>query len=109
MITFDTEFKVLEKEERSIPRRDGNGTFDFTEIKIETTDKKPTVLVARLANNDFDIDVGEIYNMRIGVSSTLTTTGKVFYNFVVLAFQVIGTKQEKPITPLELDDDEIPF
>lgn len=109
MITFDTEFKVLAKEEKSIARKDGNGTFDFTEVKIETTDKKPTVLVARLAQKDFDVHVGSKYNMKIGLTSALTSAGKIFNNFVILAFQVIEEKVEKPMTPFEYDDDDLPF
>ena len=108
MITFDTEFKVLEKEDKSVPRKDGNGTFDFVEVKIETTDKKPTVIIARLADKEFDVYVGETYNMKIGITSAITTTGRVFNNFVVLAFQVTGQKKETPVTPFEVDD-ELPF
>ena len=108
MITFDTEVKVLEKEEKSIPRKDGNGSFDFTEIKIETTDKKPTTLIARLSSKEMEVDTGAIYKMKICLSSTVTATGKVFTNFVVLAFQCLSAKEEKEETiPLELD--EIPF
>ena len=109
MITFDAVFKVLEKEERSIPRRDGNGSFDFVEVKIETIDKKPTTLVARLADKEMEIESDATYKMKICISSSVTATGKVFPNFVVTAFQVLDVKEEKPIVPLELDDDEIPF
>lgn len=108
MITFDVEFKVLDKENKSVPRRDGNGTFDFTEVKIETTDKKPTTLLARLADKEMEIKVGGTYKMKIGVSSTATSTGKVFTNFVVLAFQITGEAKEDPVIPFEADD-EIPF
>lgn len=108
MITFDVEFKVLEKENKSVPRRDGNGTFDFTEVKIETTDKKPTTLLARLADKEMEVKVGRTYNMKIGVSSTATSTGKIFTNFVVLAFQITGIQDDDPVIPFEMDD-EIPF
>lgn len=108
MITFDVEFKVLDKENKSVPRRDGNGTFDFTEVKIETTDKKPTTLLARLADKEMEIKVGGKYNMKIGISSTATSTGKVFTNFVVLAFQITDEPKEDPVIPFEADD-EIPF
>ena len=109
MITFDAEFKVLSKEYKSIPRRDGNGTFDFEEVKLESVDKKPTVIVARLADKDMDVYAGETYKMKICISSTLTTSGKVFNNFAVMAFQVTGGKKEEPVTPFECEVDEIPF
>lgn len=108
MITFDTEFKVLSKENKSIPRKDGNGTFDFTEVKIETTDKKPTVLIARLATDDMNVNTGGVYNMKIGLTSALTSTGRVFNNFVIIAFQTVSQPEETPITPFEVDD-ELPF
>lgn len=106
MITFDEEFKVLEKENRSVPRRDGNGTFDFTEIKIESLDKKPTVLSARLLNDEMASETGHKYNMRIGITSTLTVSGRVFTNFIVLATMPID---KQPETTVLLDDDDLPF
>ena len=110
MITFDTEVKVLERESKSVPRRDGNGTFDFTEVKLETIDKKPTCIVARLATEDMEIKVGQTCKARVGITSTLTSTGRVFYNFVILAFQVTGQAKEEPVAPFEMDiDDELPF
>ena len=109
MITFDVELKVLTKESKSIARKDGNGTFDFTEVKLETTDKKPTVLIARLANNDMEVSVGCIYNMKVGISSTLTSTGKLFTNFVVLAHQYVSGAKESTNTPTEVDIDDLPF
>ena len=108
MITFDAEFKVLEKEKRSVPRRDGNGTFDFEEIKLETTDKKPTVIVARSATQDMVIEPGTKAKMKICINSNASTNGRVFYNFVILSFQVTEGKKEDPVTPFELDD-ELPF
>ena len=107
MITFDAEVKVLEKAKQSVPRKDGKGTFDFTEVKLETTDKKPTLLIARLADKDMDVDIEETYKMRFCINSFTTSTGKVFNNFVVLAFQTIGIPNEEPVEPFEYDD--LPF
>ena len=76
--------------------------------KIETTDKKPTVLIARLATDDMNVNTGGVYNMKIGLTSALTATGKIFNNFVVIAFQTVSQPQETPITPFEVDD-ELPF
>ena len=76
---------------------------------METTDKKPTVLIARLGTTDMDVSVGCIYNMKIGISSTLTATGKVFMNFVVLAQQYVSGAQEVKSIPTEVDLDELPF
>lgn len=109
MILFDAEFKVLEKEDKSIPRKDGNGTFDFTEVKIETTDKKPTVLIARLADKDADIFVGETYLMKISITSSLASNGRVFNNFVVSMFKGTGEPKLDVSQSHEFEGDEIPF
>lgn len=106
MILFDADFKVLSKEDKSIPRKDGNGTFDFTEVKIETTDKKPTVIVARLADKDADVRIGGTYTMKIGVTSSLGSNGRVFNNFVVSMFKTIDATSTEDVDPY---GDEIPF
>lgn len=109
MILFDAEFKVLDKEDKSIPRKDGNGTFDFTEVKLETVDKKPTVIIARLADREMDVFVGETYLMKIGITSSLATNGRVFNNFIVSMFKVTGEPKMHELNKVELEGDEIPF
>lgn len=109
MILFDAEFKVIGKEEKSLPRKDGNGTFDFTEIKLETTDKKPTVIVARLADKEMSLDTGETYLMKINITSTLASNGRVYNNFIVTAFKSTGEPKLSQLNRVECVGDDIPF
>ena len=109
MITFNEKFKVLNKEDKSVPRRDGSGSFDFTEVEIETDDKKPTVLVARLLDQDMDVFVGETYDMRICINSTRGRDGRVWNNFTVMAFKIAGTSGVDTEGYVPMADDEIPF
>lgn len=110
MILFNAKFKVNNKEFKSVPRRDGSGSFDFVEVELETVDdKRPTDLVARLVKSDMDIDVGETYDMRIAVNSNKGRDGRIWNSFTVMSFGLTETqkKEVKEYAPLEVD--ELPF
>lgn len=108
MISFDVIGKVTTKEDRSIPRRDGNGSFDFTEITIEADDKQSTRFVARLSDSEMAVSTGGIYKFKIGIGSNEGRDGRIWNNFVVIAFKPEGEQpqQEPDYEPI---DDTIPF
>lgn len=109
MITFNGVFEVMNKEDKSVPRRDGSGSFDFTEVELQTDDKKPTSLVARLADKEMDVYVGEKYDMRICINSNKGKDGRIWNNFTVLAFKLTGGAKKETSDYEPLYDDEIPF
>lgn len=109
MILFDVKGKVLSREDRSIPKRDGSGAFEFTEITIESDDKQGTKLVARLLNKEMTVQVYGSYTFRIGLGSNEGRDGRIWNNFVVMAFKPDGNTQ--PVTTSDYDpiDDDLPF
>ena len=109
MITFDVTGKVLSKEDRSIPRRDGNGTFDFIEITIQAEDKQSTRFVARLADPEMEVYDGETYKFRIGLLSNEGRDGRIWNNFVVMAFKTEGESKPTAKDYEPIIDDELPF
>lgn len=109
MITFDVTGKVLSKEDRSIQRRDGNGTFDFVEITIQADDKQSTRFVARLADSEMDVYAGETYKFRVGLLSNEGRDGRIWNNFVVMAFKIEGESKPTPKDYEPIIDDELPF
>lgn len=110
MILFDVKAKVIDKQNRSIPRRDGNGTFDFTEVTLECFDNQTTRISARLANQEMEVNTGTQAKFKIGLTSNVRMDGRIWNSFVIMAFQADGVA-EKPKTeyqPLDIEDD-IPF
>lgn len=109
MISFNDKFKVLNIENKSIQRKDGNGTFDFTEVELETVDKKPTVLVARLVDKEMEVSLGRTYDMRIIMNSTRGRDGRVWNNFAIMAFKTADDVKQEASDYEPLADDDIPF
>ena len=109
MILFDVKGKVLSREDRSIPKRDGSGAFEFTEITIESDDKQGTKLVARLLNKEMTVQVYGTYTFKIGLGSNEGRDGRIWNNFVVMAFKGEGNTKAAPVTDYEPIDDDLPF
>lgn len=108
MITFEETFLVRKVEHKDIPTKTGKN-FTFTEVTLENEDKKPTLVVARLAEGMQDsIRENEKALFKMTVTSYQGKDGRIWNNFVVLAKQPLA--QPKPIEPLETAlDEELPF
>ena len=109
MFTFDGKFKVLSKENMSIPRRDGSGNFEFEKVVIQTTDKKKTKFEARISDYDEPIDlvVGGEYNLTISVGSS-EVNGRIFVNLTVIGIN--ATLKQPDVAPIQVDEcDEVSF
>lgn len=109
MITFCEVFEVKDKVDKSVPRKDGNGTFDFTEVELESDEKKPTTIIARLVNNEMEVAIGKKYDMRICISSFKARDGRVWNNFAVMGAKPSDNQKSDPAEHESLYDDEIPF
>ena len=109
MILFNAKLVVKKVEEKNIPTKTGK-TFHLTEATCATMEEKPTVVVARLAD-EMKVSVGEQAIFRIGVTSYEGKDGRFWNNFVLLAKEPVQPVDEKPVQPLEtaLIDDELPF
>lgn len=110
MILFDTVLLVRKIEEKNIPTKTGKN-FHFVEATCETEDKKPTLLVARLAEGmEENIREGEKALFKVSVTSYEGKDGRIWNNFIIMGKQPLA--QPKPIEPLETalgDDSELPF
>lgn len=109
MITFSTELKVVDVQERSITKRTGE-PFKIVEYVLEAKDKKQTVIVAR-AMEGITLNVGYTYECHVGIGSNKTDSGRIFTNFLVLDAKQLNADyiiKEEPKEP-EYIGEEIPF
>ena len=108
MIIFEETLLVKKIEHKDIPTKTGKN-FTFTEVTLETEDKKPTLLVARLAEGmDDSIRENEKALFKITVTSYQGKDGRIWNNFVIMAKESLA--EPKPMEPLEtVLDDSLPF
>jgi len=108
MIKFTAKLTVKKIEKKSVTKRDG-GTFDFEEITLEHTTKKPTKLVARCMEDvRHRIHTGLTAEMDVAISSFEGKDGRVFNNFLIVEVEDVAQPTPAPQTN-ESAFDDIPF
>lgn len=108
MILFDQILIVRSIEHKNVPTKAGKN-FHFVEAICNTDEEKPTILVARLAENmEENVRQGEKSKFRIGVTSYEGKDGRVWNNFILVGKQDLNEKPKaEPEQPTF--DDELPF